>query len=832
MTQREGTLMWIGDVFGRERAERIDLDELPELFFDTPEMPFLEDPSSHLILGSKGCGKSTVLRALTYRAWRKREPNAPLPFVGVYLPMSYDDINLFKTRFQELQETESFEEFFVASVGAQTCMQLDGQFTADKQAQILHALRKADLLPADVRDLDAAEYFVSRRHSSLRAVREEKLRSQGPLLRLDYLNNFAELISSVSGAAGRKLGLLLDSFDYYGGLASILAPLFESDSGRPLLVKAAGRTIDVSDFTQTSITRPLEIGRDFSLISLDRPTDDQAYARMVRGVICQRVRVFGPPEAQELRDDEVLGAVFHGSNTDPSDLASLDSMSLLSSGNLLAMILMLNEAARLQRQDTVEPPKGMEPLQRNFRLRAVRSQSESFWDYELGTRLPQRRLEAAVFCETALEVAGSSNPENLDSPRFFLRGVSDQNRPLLSELLAKRVLTANDPLLNMKVQSGELVGSAERVEFELNRMLLPKRHRSPAAGPLVDLQGGSFGKRFREALTSTRPHISPRSKHRQAELYRPDFTVFLSVPFDRQKRKRSSILRTAISRLYKESTHQDGGEGVAWVDVHFLPQQGSFREEIPRLIEDATYLVADVTDSAGGAEQTAGVFYEIGLATGLRKPMALFYNSRSGGEKVPPFDPDFLPHLLRGQTVLRWSDEEPSFYASYRKVHEKLNAHLGRLGVPLGGRPLPESERRVPGKHIYVAFQPRHASEALRVESLLRTLYPEVELIHRRDWKQGDAASLCELIAKAGIVLIDCTRGVNESALELGIAYSLNPLATLELWNQRLDRRLNPVSMYPGARFSWTNFEDRELEDLRQAIARLAGASQMGARSL
>src|SRR4051812_44670399 len=101
--------MWIGEVFARERAELIGLEDIAHLFHRPPEMATLESPGNHLVLGSKGCGKSTALRALAYTAWKSRDSLTKPAFLGVYVPMAYEEIALFLNRFNELQETALFE---------------------------------------------------------------------------------------------------------------------------------------------------------------------------------------------------------------------------------------------------------------------------------------------------------------------------------------------------------------------------------------------------------------------------------------------------------------------------------------------------------------------------------------------------------------------------------------------------------------------------------------------------------------------------------------------------------------------------------------------------
>ena len=119
-----GQLMWIGDQFAKNRAEQLGLLDIAKIFSPTPETALLERPTNHLLLGAKGSGKSTLLRALTWPVWQVRPSTHPPQFVGIYLPISYEEASHFRSAYDELLSGVLFEHFFVTSLLFQAAKQL------------------------------------------------------------------------------------------------------------------------------------------------------------------------------------------------------------------------------------------------------------------------------------------------------------------------------------------------------------------------------------------------------------------------------------------------------------------------------------------------------------------------------------------------------------------------------------------------------------------------------------------------------------------------------------------------------------------------------------
>src|SRR5438445_12552046 len=114
-------MVWIGDIFAREKAEQVTLGDLQTLFSPPPELPSLEHPSNHIILGAKGSGKSTLLRSLVYPVWEQRNPRPT--FMGVYVSTRFEDASALRLAYEEASNQRLFEHFFVSSIFYDLCTQ-------------------------------------------------------------------------------------------------------------------------------------------------------------------------------------------------------------------------------------------------------------------------------------------------------------------------------------------------------------------------------------------------------------------------------------------------------------------------------------------------------------------------------------------------------------------------------------------------------------------------------------------------------------------------------------------------------------------------------------
>ncbi len=395
--------------------------------------------------------------------------------------MAYSDVSGFVPLDNEGQDTTLFEHYFVASVFTQLCSQWEVVLNLERNhtiARLLIEKLKGNELPEHL-DLESLVPIFARTCDEVqRKIREELVTdarkvewvTRAPLRIVDLVDTLKQIGHTLEkqDKSFRRIGLFLDSFDYYQRLGRVIAPLLQSDSSVQLVCKIASRTLDVVDGFAAA-GRRLELDRDFQVLSLDRSPDNKQYHDFVRAAIVRRVRKFCGI-ASSLSDGEIIELLCYDSSA-PEDGGSFESLCSISSGNLLSVYELIDTAAQIQRYDGESESKGATPLERRCRISSIKHYSDRFWNHEIGERMGPSTLEAETFCDVALSFAPDKSQANRYSPRFVFDIASERSKTFIPKMLANRVLIAVDPITNRNAQAGLPLGSP--VEFELNRGLLP-----------------------------------------------------------------------------------------------------------------------------------------------------------------------------------------------------------------------------------------------------------------------------------------------------------------------------------------------------------------------
>src|SRR5215831_14264936 len=172
----------------------------------------------------------------------------------------------------------------------------------------------------------------------------------------------------------------------------------------------------------------------------------------------------------------------------------------------------------------------------------------------------------------------------------------------------------------------------------------------------------------------------------------PDDTCFVIMPFG-----------PPFDRYYKNifvPAIEEAGLRPVRGDSIFLPS--AIIQDIWRLLSDAKVLVADLTG------RNPNVFYELGLAHALQKPVILVANSM-----------DDVPFDLRGLRVL-----------SYDKENENWGTELRQTVVASLKETLAEPARAIPS--TFVHRRVADAPEIDPIQTVLRQLTEEVRAMRRQ----------------------------------------------------------------------------------------------------
>lgn len=816
--------LWVGDVFSKERFDSLSIEELDKLFEPPPEYADLTSRSNHFLLGAKGSGKSTLLRSLTLPMQLKR--SAKPAYAGVYLGLRFEVLSSLRTATAETGNTFLFEHFFVLSVLTELTRQWSGLTEQDKLlAEIISPLvgdetsDAATLLARLTADRNACHDAAKQR--PLREFRDLDLSCSSPLT-LESLITLAELASGsclLTLCPEGRIGLLVDSLDHYGELIPTLFPLFESDAGHSLVVKAAARTLDLPHHQRLATSRHLELHRDFELLSLDRDPDAREHSDLIRNALIRRVRMLGPSELTTASDDAIMRILFGEGEDGTVDVAAFDEFVRTTSGNILTAIILLDRAATEERKPNPGGLTTLTSISAGSRRDAIRSLSREYWQYEIGQIAPDRTRELRALCEVMLERPPTNPSAPHHAPRFKLDGIPDDELPLVRRLIAERLFLLLDAELHELVQSG--YGDIDEVRFELNRALLAEKGISPFPGPTYAASWDDLSTRAREkAASKIGRHPRTRAEPPTMTLFVDAPPVFISRSLDRARATRVQPVKSGLEKLFWERNGRKPQEREAWIDVDCIPNAGQFRRDIRAHIVASHYVIADVTDGSAGPTGASGVFFEIGLALAAGRVLGLFHNARAGDPKAP-LRIEMLPHVLTSRTVL---------------VHKPGTANFLRDSLQPWDAALRESVRSaaphsppVGAPYVYVSIQPRNQGMSDTILSALAAHFPDTPVRVRTDSPE-DLDELRDLIAGATVRVVDASGGTSQSSLELGLAAfdtgtGMPSPNTLMIFDAA-SGTTNPVAMYPGERLPWRGViseDERGLRAFLQTVGRERG---------
>ena len=813
--ETEARALWIGDVFSKERFDALTPQQLDLLFEEPSEFADLATRSNHFLLGAKGSGKSTLLRSLSLslQGTRGTEPQ----FAGVYLGLSHDTLSLLRSAASDNGNPALFEHFLMLSI----LSEIGKQWTP----------QNVEAISTDFRGIDLVASFLQRTHSTQTLAEElaqDRTRCmdmaknlRGSEIDFSVMNikeqfsissitRFAEFSSPFLSewVTGGRFGLLIDSLDHYRELTPLLFVLFESDSTSSITVKAAARSIDLPELFANASSRPLELHRDFELLSLDRAADSEEYFALVKRAVLRRCRVLGPQVLDEESDNHILDLLFGDSDQETLYGKLLPFVSS-TSGNILNAIVLLGAASRMdQRLHNAAgvPISPMTALSESSRDAAVRNQSREYWQYEIGSIAQQLTADVRCICEILLPVNSEDGDSTRYSPRFELTEIPEEHIRLVRRLIRERLFLGLDTKSLELIQAG--YGELTGFKFELNRSLFADKRYMPSRDGSVDIDWGELW--FKAQSRLDEKHYRRSGKHRAGAptLFGSDPPVFISRPL--AKKIRVQVVKNALERSYKLRLGRAPLMGEAWIDIDTMPNAGRFRQLINEKIILSHYVIADITDGSADVRGSGGVFFEVGLAVSLGKVVGLFHNARAGEHKVS-LDQHLLPPSLMAQTILNYGSANGPFRIRFDPWNDALRHDASERSNSPTSPP-------VLGDYVYLSIQPHNAAIEQIARNEVAKMFPKFAIRTPRD-AVDDLHQLSSLIANAKVRIVDASFGVSSACLELGLAaYETgNPEhseRTLMIYDASQDA-INPVPMYPGIKIAWRYIGD---DDKRQLV--------------
>jgi hypothetical protein len=764
---------WVGDVFSKERFDALSEEELAALFAPPPEYGALVGRSNHFLLGAKGSGKSTALRSLSFpvQVQQSRTPT----FAGIYIGLRHDALSSLRTAAVEVGNPDLFEHFFASTV----LLELAHQW---RQVRQVPSCREhvpdliAALLGLRTGTLDLNALIANLTHDRVACLTAAKrtplsrpadLSLRGPtdisFTTVEMLGEFARTSSLLDTSTAGRIGLLIDSLDHYGELAHRILSLFEADTTSSIVMKVAARTIDIPTLFEDSPTRPLELHRDYELISLDRRPDSPEHHDLLSAAIVRRARFLGPELLADLTDSDILSTLFDSNGANLPLDTSFESLARYTSGNVLSMIVLMDSAAAIERQKP-KTPSGLSPVTAASRAEALRVLSTEYWQFEIGQSAPMETKRVRTLCEVLLarEVEKVKNGDVARAPSFRITNIGLEDATLLRRLVSERLLVLANDGTHALLQAG--LGELEELRCEVNRLLLPIKKISSAPNIVgYHATWSTITDRMDSYMAIHTPMHTTARDVGVPTLFGIRPPIFISRSLSKRYAVRTNILRQHLDTLFKEENGRQPEKGEAWMDIDLVLNAASFRKDIRKAILQCRALIGDITDAGSSPERSAGVFYEIGLAFAALKPIGLFHNERSD-ERIS-LRMENLPTPLTARNILIFRDGEANF------LRRRLAPYIAALDAQI----VPESRPPADGgdannnPYVFVSTQPRNSQMRGVIQAVVDEILPDHQILDAH--AAGDELDdLRDLINGANACLIDATDAINTACLELGLA--------------------------------------------------------------
>lgn len=621
-------------------AEKISATDLTVLFAEPPGYEKFVQPVSHLLVGSKGSGKSALLRAVSVPIAAARKPLDNLSFVGFYLPFPFAEGDLLTRNYAETGSTDVFDYYFclrslstvLKVMGSEVKLQETGKiFTKRVLSDFLHA--------GGTLELSAAAALAQKQLRLLRNVLVKR-----PALTIEELPEFEGAFNSLPSAewllcdfsqylSSRGLPvacLLIDGYDYFCDELR-LKVLSLAKKEHPFCVKVAARYI--YENPESIFLSMSEWRRDVEILSVDHQPLTEQYTELCS----QAANNILSSNGVDVSCDRIFGA---GSGTDKrSRYSGLDTFIWLSSGNVKSFLdlcetatdaagesLYLNlipaipvkfqtaAAKKLARQRLIDDL----PADAGPSFREVRS--FIYWTARTSNELP---LDNECHGTTQFMLLG----EIVESVASILR----------TSFKYRHLICSNADFIALNVTPGFLP-----LKFFLNAGFAPRFDLLPTPEGTYEISGEQVYE-FMKKPTTYDPDYEyiPRKpvpiQAIEETLFPQNPPIFISHPLTLKPEqqvledKRTKALKRALLPILKKECYDlERVEGlnnetfcVAARDLH-RHSAPNFRTEVERIIKRAQYTIHDVTVPA------MGVFFELGLAAAYKTPYFLYFNEEDG----------------------------------------------------------------------------------------------------------------------------------------------------------------------------------------------------------
>lgn len=829
-------------------------EDINFLFAYPPEYDVYKSPNNFIILGSRGCGKTILLKKLSIRAQSLEQDITKLEFCGVYIQRLLQLNNLLQIYRRGFDGAEKFEHYVALKVIYETANQFSQTSISTEAKRNISGIVKNTVglenFQGDLYNLarhleEAVESFeqflTSDPASKMADPKGLKIQNLGALI--TFLKRLSKAIYPLP-----RVALLIDDFQDYEELGiSLLNNLASHKFLDFLCVKVSTRnlTFEVADLL-------IEPSRDFEIRCLDGNPNDPKWLDFLRKLANNKLKTewqLSEEDLETINIDTLFPAIkpqgihWDEQKSPGQNLAKIVDRDLrpkcFCGFGAIAKVSMMNPFEFFEvcdkAYDLEEKNKGLVTIPPGISLdaqiSALLEKGRNYIEVNLISRKAYSEFFLglrALIVNLAHYLEQKQNPPSFEGMRIAL---PEDLSVKYVKLLRKAIIHRDFFIPNEQLMPILLSPSPTIEELEINRLICPRYAISWEYTGKVrieeDILDKFFEKRYAEPMKSKQKPLLEVEEYERMPLFgKQDLWVFEARPHGVDDTKIQGTVN-AIRREEAKTT----GRALPTQATYYMNEEIARQMFAPRFpdylgeaIKKSTYVIANITGKFG-----TGVAYEVGTAFGYKKAVFIFWDSDELERRFNAEEDKKSWHSFIVQHDLKeWTSElkrKGSFKSWYK-------THVDGIGKKTSGQvkcPIKSFEQeRCPFEAFirkginkpYILFQTRNKQAEESVISFLssRNCYP----ILRNDVPKeaDDICFRCISIQASRFQIIDGSAPTKERkgdpacAIELGFAYALHSEKCLMLYDA--DKNPEPVVMFAGGRHGW--HESTLEKDLKEKL--------------
>ena len=708
--------------FSYKSGEAMTSEEVKQLFSNPPGFTTYKNPSKHcIIVGSKGSGKSILLKCLSVQVQSTDKKIEDLNYCGIYIGRVIDTTK-FVEQNKKFEKTDVFEHFFSLLVIAEITDQLSEVlneeinkkstgFFNERFIEKLNPLNDNETvnigfkppkrLPNNLKEI--SNYIKEKLQDLLNQLSPERFNPEeygySSFWKLSgLLQILKDFYDEIKPFSIPKLCLLIDDLQDLEELGSLILNRFLRHRYLDFLTVKIGTRRTYFDVASLNV----EYERDFDILILDCDPNNPDHIKFLRKFANRKVMVEWKLTEEEMKEISIdtllpsakpeeikdwdykitpannfakIGIIESGQskrNLRQKCYQGFECVAKVSMANPFVFLEICQVAYEEQRKYDIDSasPKVEAKAQSEALIRKSRryrdvgiSSKKDYSEYFSGIR--------SFICNTAKQLEERQIPQQFEGVKISIpvEEIDSLYLPLIREAILSRDLFINKENILALIFNPDTIPS----KIELNRLICPSYGISWESERHMELSKEEVIVFIKKPLTGDSDSHPFGVISKQKELFgknelapslipkhKMDIPwVFGSGPYDEEYKERLGKIKKAVNTIRRERL-KDSKRIYSEEDIFSLDVwtlRNKYAGNYKEYIFDAISKSIYVVADVTGFIST-GVAYEIGLAIGTGKPFFLFRDVKDTGKT---FNSDYKKvwhPFLQEHDVREWDKEK------------------------------------------------------------------------------------------------------------------------------------------------------------------------------